>query len=140
LEATLAPEQMALYGKRVAERTARQKRVGILMIVARLDACLYLTGEQRDKIGESLSAAWQESWGQSVGGLGIQEFSLAALPEKCVVPHLNAEQAAAWRGMQKNTSVESVMMIQEEEEIEADDWWGHEPAKPAEKAAATPAS
>jgi hypothetical protein len=133
LTAQLSPEQAASYAKRITERTATRKRALILFVVARLDTALYLTNQQRDKIGDSLSAAWQEAWDEWAGVANYPGNYLPQLPDTCVVPHLNTDQTAVYSGIQK-VNISGSVFIQNNDEAEADDWWGSEPAKPAEGA------
>lgn len=128
----LTPEQAAKYAARTEQRTAIRKRAAILFVVARLDGELSLDADQRDKISENLSTAWQKQWDQWPQLLHFNANFVPDLPEKCVVPVLNADQAAVYTGLQKINGHISVFM-QRNDEAEPDDWWGSEP-RPAAKA------
>lgn len=129
LRAELTPEQAAKYAERIEQRAASRKRAVILCVVARLDAELYLTGEQRDKIADSLSAAWESRWEDWLSLLHFQPNFLPQLPDRCIVPHLNAEQAADYRGLQKINGRMSIFVQHNDDDSEPDAWWGSEPEK-----------
>jgi hypothetical protein len=100
LQDSLAAEQLDRYRGEAAKRLETRKRAAVASVVARLDAALYLTADQREAVTESISANWQSKWENwlllsAYGGQYLPQF-----PEKCV-SCLSDEQLAVWRGLQK---------------------------------------
>ena len=128
LKETLTEEQMAKYTDESAKRTALRKRAAMQTAVALLDDKLCLTGEQRDKITESVSAKWQTEWESwlMLSQYGGQYFP--TIPDNLIVPHLNVEQKSVWEGFQK---VNFGFWSGDGQEQQNDGWWGDEPAKGA---------
>lgn len=129
LKETLTEEQMAKYSDESAKRTALRKRAAMQSAMALLDDNLCLTGEQRDKIIESVSAKWQTEWESwlMLSRSGGQYFP--TIPDDLIVPHLNVEQKSVWSGFQK---VNFGFWSGDGQEQQNDGWWGDEPAKGAE--------
>lgn len=125
LQETLTSEQMAKYTEEATQRTALRKRAAVLSVVARLDATLCLTADQRDKISASISSGWQEKWEQwlMISMYGDQYFP--NVPDQLVSAHLNADQKSVWTGIQK---VEFGFSVRRGDGDD-DGWWGDEPAK-----------
>ncbi len=129
LKETLTEEQMTKYTEESAKRTALRKRAAMQSAMALLDDNLCLTGEQRDKIIESVSAKWQTEWESwlMLSQYGGQYFP--TIPDDLIVPHLNVEQKSVWSGFQK---VNFGFWGGDGQEQQNDGWWGDEPAKAAE--------
>lgn len=139
LAEALSPEQAASYARRLEKRTVRRKRAAIQLTVARLDAVLYLTPEQRDKISNGLTGSWQESWEGWLSMMDMPGNCLPDAPDNCIVPHLSAEQAAVFGGMEKvNFSIDVFDANQGVQETEDADWWNGKPAKAPEAAPGQP--
>lgn len=133
---TLSAEQAASYKRRLDERTARRKRAAILLAVARLDAALYLTAEQRDKIGADLAKSADTDWDS---WLSIGEVDGNYIPEVNdgrVVPHLRPEQAAVYSGLEKvSFGVDDAASGNQGAELAEDEaWWRGKPAAQVEAA------
>ena len=130
LQATLTTEQFERYSAEAAQRAATRKRAAIDCAIARLDATLCLTADQREKLIDSIAAQWQDDW-ESWLNLNIYGNQYTPMiPDQLVVSHLNAEQKAVWRGLQKiNFSSWNVWNGQQVEED--DNWWGDKPTQPA---------
>lgn len=129
LKETLTAEQMAKYTEQANQRAALRKRAAILNVVARLDTIMCLTAEQRGKITESISAAWQENWEQWLFLTVYGDQYFPTVPDQLVVAHFNADQQAVWNGLQK---VDFGFWHPGGVAEQNDGWWGgEEPAKPA---------
>jgi hypothetical protein len=126
----LTPEQVATFKLSLERRLARQKQATILLCVSRLDALLYLSSEQRDKMIERLGAAPEASWEQWSGIIHYQGNYLPNMPDDLVAPILNEQQINVWRGIQKISG--NRITLRQEEPVEIDDWWGANPTKAAE--------
>ena len=109
LKETLTPDQMLRYSREATDRTAHRKQAAILSVVSRLDGSLYLTPKQRDAIFENIAANWQEKWEQWLMFSAYGNEYFPTIPDKIIVPQLNAEQKSVWNGLQK---------------IEMGGWWG----------------
>ena len=101
LKEMLTAEQMERFTHEANDRTALRKQAAILCVVSRLDGCLCMTHEQRDKIIDAISTHWQDKWEQwlMMNSYGDQYFPV--MPDQYVTPHLNAEQKSVWQGLQK---------------------------------------
>ena len=109
LKETLTPDQMQRYTREANDRTAHRKQAAFLSVVSRLDGNLYLTPEQRDAIFENIASNWQEKWEQWLMFSAYGNEYFPTIPDKIIVPQLNAEQKSVWNGLQK---------------IELGGWWG----------------
>ena len=128
LKETLTPEQMEKYTDEATRRAALRKKAAILNVVARLDSTMCLTQEQRQKITESISSAWQEKWEQWLVMSVYGDQYVPIIPDNLLVGHLNADQKAVWTGLQK---VDFTFWGGGGEVEQNDGWWGDEPAKKA---------
>lgn len=101
LEHTLSTDAMQKFQQELNQRTERRKQAAILTVLARMDAALLLTEEQRTAIEKSLTSSWQEDWEQwlFIHIYGDQYFP--TVPDQHVVPHLNKDQKAVWNTLQK---------------------------------------
>jgi hypothetical protein len=102
VKAHLSPDQIARYQDEFEKRTAHRKQVAIRNLIVLLDQNLVLSAEQRDKISESLSLNWDDSWCQSLDIFLNGNPFCPDLPEKFVVPFLTETQKKAWHGTPKN--------------------------------------
>ncbi len=100
VKAQLPAEQVARYQEELARRTATRKQTTVRNVVARLDQDLILSPDQRDKIGESLSAHWDDSWCQSLELFMYNRF-LPPIPDQYVAPYLSQTQKRIWRSTPK---------------------------------------
>jgi hypothetical protein len=101
LEEALPQEEFEKYSEEALHRTNHRKQAAILNVVARLDALLCFSAEQREKLVDTLSTSWQDEWEQwlMLHQYGGQYFP--QIPEQHVLPHLNDEPKSVWRGVQK---------------------------------------
>jgi hypothetical protein len=99
-KAHLSPEQWARYRDQVEKRTAHRKQVAMRGMLARLEQKLRLTAEQRDKLGESLSAHWDPGWDNAVVLIGTST-NLPDIPDPVILPFLTETQKAAWKAIEK---------------------------------------
>jgi hypothetical protein len=58
----LSREQWTRYPDEIEKRTAHRKRTALRNLLERLDRELFLTGDQRNKIGAALAARWNATW------------------------------------------------------------------------------
>jgi hypothetical protein len=101
IKSQLPAELAARYQDEIARRDASRKRLAVRNLVARLDRDLILSPEQRDKIGESLSAHWDDSWCQSLEMFMYDYQFLPPIGDQYVAPFLNDAQKKIWRSTQK---------------------------------------
>jgi hypothetical protein len=102
VQANLSIVQSARYRAEVEARNADRKQAAIRSVLAKLDQDLVLSPEQREKIQQSLSSNWSDSWSQLVEMsvlYGDQFFPGLADPH--IVPFLNAPQRDVWQRTQK---------------------------------------
>ena len=101
IKAKLRPKQVERYVEECEHRTARRKRAVVLNLVAKLDEDLSLSAQQREKLVESLTLGYQESWDQWLQMLAqISQFT-PNIPEEYVLPALSEKQKAVWRQSNK---------------------------------------
>lgn len=100
--AQLSPEQWARYRDQVEKRRAHRKQVALRGMLARLEQKLRLTAEQRDKLGESLSAHWDPSWENAVVLVGTTT-NFPAIPDPLILPVLTEMQKAMWKAIEKGS-------------------------------------
>jgi hypothetical protein len=101
----LSPAQRARYKEEIDKRIAYRKQVALDNLVAKLDSDLVLTALQREKISESLSSHWNESWSQSMQMLMNIEHFFPNIPDKLVVPFLTDNQKKSWQRIPRNQNV-----------------------------------
>ena len=101
LKDKLTTEQLARYTDELTKRMEIRKRAAILSVVSRLDGCLYLQTEQRDKIVKAITEGWEDKWESwlMMSAYGDQYFPV--LPDQHVVPHLTKEQKSVWQTLQR---------------------------------------
>lgn len=91
-ECQLTPEQWARYSTEFQLRSAHQKRVAILNLVARLDHDLHLTTTQREQFVKLLEENWRESWSQSLVAFADESNFMPQLAQNDVRPILSPAQ------------------------------------------------
>jgi hypothetical protein len=101
----LTDEQLQRYKDEAEAQTADRKRVAARNVVAILDRELMLSAEQRDKLIESLSEGWEDTWVTSLQVLEYGTQFFPNIPDKFVLPHLNDAQKKIWQRIPKNQSV-----------------------------------
>ena len=102
-KAKLSPEQFARYQEELEVKARDQRKSIALGVVANLDRILFLSIEQRDKIGEVLLANWNESTFPTLENLVNYEQYFPVLPDRHLIPLLNDAQRTTWNGVQKVT-------------------------------------
>lgn len=103
VKAHLSSSQYERYRVELDARSAEQKRVAVLNLVAKLDQVLVLSPEQREQISGSLSSRWDESWAQGFQSYNLENQYIPMVPDQLVADHLNANQKTIWAGLQKVT-------------------------------------
>ena len=101
IKSQLPAEQVARYQEELTKRAAGRKRLALRNLVARLDHDLVLSPDQRDKLSESLSAHWDDSWGQSLEMFLYDNNYFPPISDQYVAPFLNESQKKIWRGTQR---------------------------------------
>jgi hypothetical protein len=101
IKAHLSAEQVARYQEELTKRAAGRKRLALRNLVARLDHDLILSPDQRNKLGESLSAHWDDTWGQSLEMFLYDNNYFPPISDQYVSPFLNDSQKKIWRSTQK---------------------------------------
>jgi hypothetical protein len=97
----LSASQFERYRKELDARAADEKQVAVLNLVAKLDQNLLLSPDQRDRLKESLTAGWDESWSQNLQMFQLADQYMPSIPDDRIVPYLNATQRGIWSGLQK---------------------------------------
>jgi hypothetical protein len=103
VKATLSSSQSEWYRAEIEARSAEQKRVAVVNLLAKLDQALILSLEQRDKIKDALSSHWNEPWAQGFQSFNLDDQYLPMLPDPLISTFLNDEQKKVWAGTQKIT-------------------------------------
>ena len=101
IKAQLPPDKVARYQDELTKRAAGRKRLALRNLVARLDHDLVLSPDQREKLGNSLSTHWDESWGQSLEMFLYDNNYFPPIADQYVTPFLNASQNKIWKSTQK---------------------------------------
>ena len=101
----LSPAQRARYKEEIDKRIANRKQVALDNLVAKLDSDLVLTALQREKISESLSSHWNDSWSQSMQMLMNIEHFFPNIPDNLVAPFLTENQKKSWQRIPRNQNV-----------------------------------
>jgi hypothetical protein len=101
IKSRLPAEQVARYQEELTKRAAGRKRLALRNLVARLDHDLVLSPDQRDKLGESLSAHWDDAWGQSLEMFLYDNNYFPPISDQYVVPFLNESQKKIWGSAQR---------------------------------------
>lgn len=101
----LTEDQLALYKQDARDRREFRRQAAATNLVSAIDKQLSLTEEQRDAVHASLLKSWQESWEVAVRGLLQSPQYLPQLPDKLIVPHLNANQKSVWKAAQRHGPV-----------------------------------
>ncbi len=125
LKETLTAEQIQRYSREATARKEQRKRAAILCVVSRLDGCLRLNADQREKIINSISSHWEDKWEQwlVISNYGDQYFP--EVPETSIAPFLNVEQKSVWNGLQKINL--GTWWGNNGQNPPSDGWWGDEP-------------
>ena len=119
-------------------RKEDRKLVTIQNLVARLDEELILTGEQRQKLTDSLAKHWQEAWEQSLEMFQYNTNGIPNVPDQNVIPFLNKTQISVWHGIQRNNAFYwggfgiGGAMLENDFDIMSDDVEVHEDKAPAQ--------
>jgi hypothetical protein len=102
-KARLSPEQFARYQEELDLKAKDQRKAITLNLVANLDRLLFLSNEQREKIGEALLSHWDERTFPTLENLANYETYFPVLPDRYIAPILNDAQRNTWNGVQKVT-------------------------------------
>jgi hypothetical protein len=101
LREALEPQQFDDFLEEAERRIAHRRQTAMLSAVSQLDGVLCLTSQQREKLLASLEANWQDDWEQ---WMVLQRYGAGyfpQIPDQHVVGHLDANQQAVWRTLQK---------------------------------------
>ena len=90
-------EQWAALQADRLRRAASRKEAGVPLLVAIIDRQLLLTGRQRQRIAESLSANWDDRWCDALEAVFTMGTRWPDIPDPLVVPFLSANQQETWR-------------------------------------------
>lgn len=127
-ECQLTAEQWERYSTELRSRSEHRKRVAILNLVARLDADLLLTSQQRDQFAKLFEANWNVAWGQSLGLLTDDSNFMPELPQEEVDRILSPTQRVAMAalpyeheaGLWGDGAADWFFAVEEEVLVEAD--------------------
>jgi hypothetical protein len=95
----LTLEQRAAYEEDLRLRQASRKEAGVDLLVAVIDRELLLTERQRQEIGASISAHWDDQWCDAAEAAFSHRSRRPGLPDPLVIPYLSAAQQATWHQM-----------------------------------------
>ena len=125
LQEAVSSEEFARYQEENAKRTARHKRAAIAFLVMRIDAVLYLSTEQREKICEALDAKWNEKWQAWMDNNQSAPGYMPSLADKLIVPLLSKTQKQVWNQQQK-VDYEAMSSFEGGQD-QTDPWWDAKP-------------
>jgi hypothetical protein len=108
----LSDEQFARYQAEAEKRDAFQKQHAIAYLVEAIDSELYLSGEQRAKLIDSLSTHWDPSWVSCVEYLLYGNRFVPAGIDPYVTPYLDSTQVKLWSGGQRVGRIGGVFGMQ----------------------------
>jgi hypothetical protein len=97
VEARLSPEQAKRYRQECEQRTAHRKHAVVLNLVAAVDERLVLTEQERIRLVQSLTAAYQPVWDHWSQMLMFNVQCMPEIPDASIVPLLNEKQQRVWR-------------------------------------------
>ena len=97
------PETVASYQEEQGHRKVFRARAGAMALVANLDGKFHLAKPQRKALTDSLQKVWQRSWQRYMQIMGHNPQFFPPVPDKAVVPHLNAAQVKQWKSMQRQS-------------------------------------
>jgi hypothetical protein len=95
-EPHLNPEQAARYRQEIALRAEARKQMVIRCFVLRLDQELILSAEQRARITERLTSAWDKTWFLSDEMLLEIDRYMSRIPAHLFLSVLNDDQTKVW--------------------------------------------
>ncbi len=99
-----------------------------MFLVARLDAALFLTAEQREKICGALDAKWDDKWQSWTQVAQMGPEYMPEIPAALLLPHLTDNQKSVWRQQQK-IEIETTDFLggDQDQNNDNDRWWGDAP-------------
>jgi hypothetical protein len=101
----LSAEQQIRYQQEREARAASRRQTFIDNLVAKLDADLVLTTQQRDRLVKAILANWNNAWGQSLQMLQNLDSFFPNIPDQVVTPILTDNQKEVWRRIPRNQNV-----------------------------------
>jgi hypothetical protein len=101
---TLTTEQAAAYEKELDHRAAAAKQAVLSNLVDRIDRLLFLSPEQRDKLGKMLADNWKDSWNQTQIIMYRADY-FPKMPDDEIVPILTDTQKVIWGGVRKGIRI-----------------------------------
>lgn len=123
---SLNAEQFARYEGELARRTERNRHVAIRSVVARLDADLLFSPDQREKFIQLLTTHWVDAGDMPLIQLMNDESFIPELPEDQVFAILTDRQRETWSESEYHSNVED-WSDESQNVIEAEDLsdeWG----------------
>jgi hypothetical protein len=132
LRETLTPDQFGRYAEEAATREAALKKTTVHSVVAQIDATLFLSNDQREKIAHGLEANWQEDWEQWLQMWQYGGRYFPQVPDQHVNPYLDSEQKKVWQALHK-VNVNS-WGGQMEQNAADEEWWQGRDAANSNKA------
>jgi|GEM_PF-959262 len=95
------PDEAGRYFEANRQCRQQRQRVTLLNMVAHFDQQLVLTAAQRERLTESLTAHWQDAWGQALPLFMHGAQFVPRIPDSIVLPLLDETQKTVWRGLPK---------------------------------------
>ena len=129
LREVLPADQWEHFSAESEARSKRRQAAIIRLVVEHIDEALYLTGQQRDQITQSLVGRWQPAW---EGWLQLRyQRNLPVMPDDAVIPFLDADQKQAWQKIPKVQFGPNAVHVNMQNAAFDNDWWDEAaPAKP----------
>ncbi len=123
---TLNAEQFARYETELARRTERNRNVAIRSVVARLDADLLFSPDQREKFIQLLTTHWVDAGDMPLTQLMNDNTFVPELPEDQVFAILTDRQRETWSESEYHSNVEDwsdeSQNLIEAEDLGDDEW------------------
>jgi hypothetical protein len=101
VKAELPDEQAAVYEEECRKRAEFQQKVAVENLIARIDAQLKLSPQQREKLAGSLTKHWDNSWAPQIEWFVHGMDAWPNVPDQWIRPYLTAAQQLAWGRLNK---------------------------------------
>ena len=124
LKQVLSQADWEVFSFEAEQRLLARKNAAITDAVARFDAALHFTVEQREKVTAGINSNWQDKWEEWLMIYMYSDQYYPMVPDQMILTHLSAEQRAIWPNLQR---ISIGFYERVEGVVAADDWWGPEP-------------
>lgn len=94
LRGFVSPEAAERYRVETEQRVLFRKQAVVRNLVAQFDTELFLSGEQTNRLYESLLSGWTDAWAERIPASSV--VGMPGISTNLVLPHLNDNQRALW--------------------------------------------